>query len=257
MTSVSLAEGHVTIALPTSTPGTRREVLLVCGLVSSLLYVAMNVVSPLVWREYSSVSQTVSELSAIGAPTRAIWLPMAFLYTALVTVFGWGVREAAGSSRALRAVGDLVMVYGLLGLVWPFAPMHLRPALAAGGGMMTDTIHIALGIVTVLLMLLAIGFGATAFGRRFRVYSIATLVVLVVFGALTAVEAPAIGSNQPTPLIGVWERTNIAAFLLWVIVLSCMLLLGRRARPRATQSADTPCVQSRPREGASARHVGG
>ena len=227
MTSVSLAEGHVTVARPAAMAGTRHEVLLVCGLVSSLLYVAMNIVSPLVWREYSSVSQTVSELSAIGAPTRAIWLPMAFLYTALVTIFAWGVREAAGSSRALRTVGDLVMVYGLLGLVWPFAPMHLRPALASGGGSITDTIHIALGIVTVLLMLLAIGFGAAAFGRRFRLYSLTTIGVLLIFGALTAIEAPAISSNQPTPLIGVWERANIAAFLLWVIVLSCMLLLGR------------------------------
>lgn len=227
MTSISIAEGRATVVPPTSTAGTRHEVLLVCGLVSSLLYVAMNIVSPLVWREYSSISQTVSELSAIGAPTRAIWLPMAFLYTALVTAFGWGVREAAGSSRALRSVGNLVMVYGLLGVVWPFAPMHLRPALAAGGGTLTDTIHIALGIVTVLLMLLTLGFGAAAFGRRFRIYSVATIAVLFACGALTAVEAPAISSNQPTPLIGVWERANIAAFLLWVIVLSCMLLLGR------------------------------
>jgi hypothetical protein len=169
----------------------------------------------------------VSELSAIGAPTRAIWLPMGFLYTALVTAFGWGVRQAAGESRALRTVGGLVSVYGLLGLIWPFAPMHLRPALAAGDGSLTDTIHITLGIVTVLLMLLAIGFGAAAFGRRFRVYSIATLIVLFVCGALTALEAPAISSNQPTPLIGVWERINIGAFLLWVMVLSCMLLIGR------------------------------
>ena len=39
------------------------------GVVSSLLYVTMNIVTTLVWREYSSASQTVSELSAIGAPT--------------------------------------------------------------------------------------------------------------------------------------------------------------------------------------------
>jgi Protein of unknown function (DUF998) len=177
----------------------------------------------------------VSELSAIGAPTRAIWLPMAFLYTALVTIFGWGVRRSAGESRALRIAGGLVMVYGLLGLVWPFAPMHLRVALAAGGGTLTDTIHIALGIVTVVLMLCAIGFGAAAFGRRFRIYSITTLIVLFVCGALTALEAPGISSNQPTPLIGVWERINIGAFLVWVIVLSCMLLSGQRpsASPRS------------------------
>ena len=144
---------------------------------------------------------------------------MAFLYTALVTAFGWGVRQAAGESRALRTVGGLLIVYGLLGLIWPFAPMHLRPALAAGDGSLTDTIHITLGIVTVLLMLVAIGFGAAAFGRRFQLYSVTTLIVLLICGALTVLQAPAIGSNQPTPLIGVWERINIGVFLLWVIVL--------------------------------------
>jgi hypothetical protein len=227
MTTVDFAESRATMAAPRPIAGTRREVLLVFGLVSSFLYVTMNIVSTLVWREYSSASQTVSELSAIGAPTRAIWLPMGFLYTALVTAFGMGVRKAGGESRALRTAGGLLMVYGLLGLIWPFAPMHLRPALAAGGGSLTDTIHIILGIVTVSLMLLAIGFGAAAFGRRFRIYSIATLVVLFVFGVLTALEAPGISSNRPTPLIGVWERINIGAFLLWVIVLACLLLIGR------------------------------
>ena len=227
MTTVDFAERNATVARPRPIAGSPPEVLLVFGVVSSCLYVTMNIVSALVWREYSSVTQTVSELSAIGAPTRAIWLPMAFLYTALVTAFGMGVRQAAEESRALRTVGGLLIVYGLLGIVWPFAPMHLRPALAAAGGTLSDTIHIALGIVTVFLMLLAIGFGAAAFGQRFRVYSIATLIVLLICGALTALEAPAISTNQPTPLIGVWERINIGAFLLWVTVLSCTLLIGR------------------------------
>ena len=236
MTTVDIAERSAAVAHATPRTGTRREVPLVFGVVSSFLYITMNIVTALVWRSYSSASQTVSELSAIDAPTRAIWLPMAFLYTALVTIFGWGVREAAGESSALRITGNLLIIYGLLGLVWPFAPMHLRPALAAGGGSLTDTIHIALGVVTVFLMLLAIGIGASAFGRRFRLYSIATLVVLVACGALTALEAPGISANQPTPLIGVWERLDIGAFLLWVIVLSCALLV----RPHDGRSFATP-----------------
>ena len=37
--------------------------------------------------------------------------------------------------------------------------------------------HIVVTGVNSLLVLLAIGFGATAFGKRFRVYSIGTLLV--------------------------------------------------------------------------------
>jgi hypothetical protein len=49
-------------------------------------------------------------------------------------------------------------------------------------------------------------------------------VVLLLFGALTFIDAPGVAVNQPTPFIGVWERINIGVFLLWVVVLSVVLL---------------------------------
>ncbi|MEQ1573255.1 MAG: DUF998 domain-containing protein [Vicinamibacterales bacterium] len=201
-----------------------RKTLLVCGILSSMLYVAMNVFIPMRWEGYSSASQTISELSAIGAPTRSLWVLPAAFYTVLVTAFGWGVWKSANRVRALRIVGGVIVAYGALGLVWPFAPMHLREVLAAGGSTPSDTMHIVLGCVTVVLMLLAMAFGAAAFGRRFRLYSIASLATLVVFGALTFVDAPRLAANLPTPWMGVWERINLGVFLLWVVVLAGALL---------------------------------
>jgi hypothetical protein len=119
---------------------------------------------------------------------------MAFLYTALVTAFGWEFG-AVGESRALRTVGGLLIVYGLLGLIWPFAPMHLRPALAAGDGSLTDTIHITLGIVTVLLMLVAIGFGGGPDAGSGLFHRDAHRVVRLWRSHGT--EAPAISSTSP------------------------------------------------------------
>ncbi len=214
-----------------------QQVLLVCGITSSLLYVAMNVFIPMQWAGYSSASQTVSELSAIGAPTRPLWLLPGAVYTALVTAFGWGVWRSAGQAGPLRIAGGLILAYGALGLLWPFAPMHLRETLAAGGGTWSDTMHLVLASVTVLFMLLAIGFGAAAFGKRFRVYSIGSLVILFTFGVLTFWDAPGLAANLPTPWLGVWERINIGVFLLWVVVLAIMLLrTGDRvatSRPRS------------------------
>ena len=197
-----------------------RETLLVCGIVSSLLYVAMNVLVPMQWEGYSSASQTVSELSAIGAPTRPQWVLLGIAYTLLVTAFGFGVWRSARLSRPLRVVGGLMVAYGVISLAWPLAPMHLR----GEGFTLTDTMHVILAAVTVFLMLLAIGFGTAAFGKRFRLYSIATLVMLFAFGALTFRESPRIAANLPTPWIGVWERINIGVFLLWIVVLAIALL---------------------------------
>ena len=94
----------------------------------------------------------------------------------LVAAFGWGVLASSRRNGPLRIAGGLLVAYGVIGLAWP--PMHLREVLAAGGGTLTDTMHIVFAMVTVLLMSLAIGFGAAAFGKRFRLYSIATMVIL-------------------------------------------------------------------------------
>src|SRR5205807_4883143 len=69
-----------------------RRALLVCGIASSLLYVAMTVIVPMRWPAYQSASQTISELSAVDAPTRPIWVPLGVAYSLLVAAVGWGVR---------------------------------------------------------------------------------------------------------------------------------------------------------------------
>ncbi len=203
-----------------------RKTLLICGIASSLLYAAMNIFVAMQWQSYSSFSQTVSELSAIGAPTRPLWIALGTVYTLLVAGFGVGIWLSAGRNRPLRIIGGLLIFYGILGLFWP--PMHRREVLAAGGGTLTDTMHIAFAMVTVVLMMLAIAFGAAAFGKRFRLYSIVTIVILLAFGGLTSMNASRVGANLPTPWIGVWERINIGVFLLWVVVLAVILLREKR-----------------------------
>jgi hypothetical protein len=195
-----------------------RQLLLACGIVSSLLYGAM--IWAIRYEGYSLVSQVPSELTAIGAPTQSLWASLAWIYTALVMAFGWGLWASAGRNRLVRIVGGLILAYASLGLLWPFAAMHQREVLAAGGGTLSDTMHVVLGGVTVFLMFLAIGFGAAAFGKRFRLYSIVSIVVLLAFGALTFLEAPLLETNLPTPWIGLWERINISVFLVWVVALA-------------------------------------
>ena len=200
---------------------TWRKALLVCGVVSSLLYAAM--IWGIRYEGYSPMSQVPSELTAIGAPTQALWARLGWFYTVLIAAFAIGVWRSAGGNRAVRVVGGLLLAYASLGLLWPFAAMHQREVLAAGRGTFSDTLHVALAAVTVFLMFLAIGVGATAFSKRFRLYSIATVVVLLAFGGLTFLEAPRLQMNLPTPWIGLWERINITVFLIWIGMLAAVL----------------------------------
>jgi multimeric flavodoxin WrbA len=213
---------------------TVRKFLLACGVLSSLLYVAMNVAVPLQWDGYDAASQTISELSAIGAPTRTLWLLPCCVYSALVTAFGWGVWSSARRTRTLRVVGGLMVVYGLTGFVWPFAPMHLR----GNEFSLTDSMHLTLGMVTFVLYSLALGFGAASFGRRFRLYSVATFVIMIASGILMGLDAPRIAENLPTPWVGIWERISLGATMLWVAVLAAVQLrTGQERRPDAVPAA--------------------
>ena len=73
-------------------------------------------------------------------------------------------------------------------------------------------------------MLIMMGFGVGAFGMKFRIYTIASMVLHLFFGVLTSIEAPNIPTNRPTPWIGVWERINIGIFMLWIAVFAFTLL---------------------------------
>lgn len=199
-----------------------QKTLLICGILSSLLYVAMNIFVPVLYPGYDSLSQTVSELSAIGAPTRSVWVMLAIIYSFLLATFGWGVRQAAGDKHSLRIAGTLLIVYAIVGLVWP--PMHQREVLAAGGGTLTDSMHIAFTGVAVILMLMIMGFSAASIGNGFLLYSVTTMAIMLFFGSLTGLQAPQLEANLPTPLMGVWERVSIGSFLLWIVVLAILFL---------------------------------
>jgi len=198
------------------------KTLLICGILSSLLYVLMNIFVPMGFEGYSIPSQTVSELSAIDAPTRTLWVWLAVLYILLFAAFGWGVRMAAKRSRSLRIVAVLIIVYVIINLYWP--PMHLR----GNKPRVTDTLHIIWAMITLLLMVFIMGFGAAPLGKGFRFFTIATFVVFITFGVLIGTEAPGIPQNFRTPHIGTWGRINIGAYMLWVIVFA-VALLNRKA----------------------------
>jgi len=204
--------------------------LLICGILSSLLYVLMNIFVPLLFEGYNIPSQTVSELSAINAPTRTLWVFLAIVYILLFAAFGWGVWKSANGNRSLRIVATLIMVYAIINVYWP--PMHLR----GNEPTLTDTLHIVWAMVTITMMMLIMGFGAAALGKPFRLYTIATFIVFLTFGVLIGIEAPGIPKNLPTPRIGIWERFNIGAYMLWVIMFAIALLHGQKTEEFLKQS---------------------
>lgn len=195
-----------------------KRILLTCGVASSALYVLINIFVPLGFEGYNYSTHTVSELSAISAPTRGLWVILASVYILLFAAFSAGVWRMSHENRLLRIIARLMFVYSVVNFYWP--PMHLR----GNEPTLTDTLHIVWAGITVLLMTLIMGFGAAAFGKRFRWYTIISMLMYIVFGVLTGLQAPNIPVDGPTPLIGIWERVNILIFMAWIVVFAVILL---------------------------------
>ena len=194
--------------------------LLACGLLSSLLYLLSDIVGALSYPDYDYVGQAISEMSAIGAPTADLLAPFYMLYSVLFALFGAGVWFAAGRRPSLRWSAGFIIALAALGIGWPLSPMNMRghePTL-------TDTTHLALGAASTSLILAIIATGAAAFGRPLRIYSVATALVMLVFGYLMSLDVPRVPEGLPTPWLGMNERIMMAAWLLWMAVLSVTLL---------------------------------
>ncbi|HET7818378.1 MAG TPA: DUF998 domain-containing protein [Bacteroidia bacterium] len=206
----------------TSTWHKLRNPLLLCGIIASILYPLTDVIASYTWKAYDVNSQTVSELFAINAPSRSVVVPLFIAYSVFVYFFGWGIWLSAGDKRPLRIAAILIIskeVMGLLGTL--FTPIHLRGI----PGDMRDVWH---GIITaagvLFCMFPAMGFGAAAFEKPFRIYSIITMAVFITFGTLSGFMGDALSKNEPTPWMGIYERINIYGYMIWVIVFAILLV---------------------------------
>jgi hypothetical protein len=195
-----------------------RKVLLACGGLASVLWVGTDILAAIRYEGYRYADQAVSELSAIGAPTRAFVVPLIAIHSVLALAFGFGVWAAARHGRPLRFTGGLLIGLGIVDVLAPLFPMPLD------GNLQQEALHLIHTGLTVLLMLLAIGFGATANGRWFLVFSITTIVVLVLLGAWAGLKAPGVAADRPIPWFGARERINIYGYMLWRLVLAIGLL---------------------------------
>jgi hypothetical protein len=212
-----------------------RKALLVCGVLSSALYITADVYAWSQYPGYSPVSQAFSELLAEGAPTRPFMVAVAGApYNLLVAALGVGVWMSPGRRLLSRITGALLALYAAIsylgGTVFQMDPRGIE-------GSARTMLHERATVVMVVSMLLAMGIGAFLLGSRFRRYSLGTLATVVVFAGLTFQQVAKLAADEPAPWLGLIERVNIYAWMAWVAVLAISLLCARmERRQRAIQA---------------------
>ena len=191
------------------------EIATVCGVASPLTYIATDIIAATRYPGFSYADQAVSELFAIGAPNSSLVVRGVTVSSSLLLVFAAGMWRYCTGSRLRRAIAAMLACSAVNALVlWNFFPMHMRGAKPT----FTDTMHLVLAANP--YWMLALIFAAIAFRGAFRWYSVATIVVLLALGSYGFSFAAAVASNQPTPWMGLSERTAQYADGLWQMVLA-------------------------------------
>lgn len=221
--------------------GTHRAAALIacCGILSPAIYVAADVIAARRYPGYSYADQAVSELFAIGAPTSAFVVVCFTISSALLLCFAIGAWWLAAGRRRVHLLAITLAASAINSLVlWTAFPMHMRGAAPT----LTDTMHLILAANP--FWLLSLIFGAAAFRDGFRVYSIATIVLLVALAIYGFSYAPAVMTNGPTPWMGLAERVAQYGHGLWTAVLALVLWRASKARvEKSTKPSSSPGLE--------------
>jgi len=210
-----------------------RKILLLCGVLASIAYVATDLLSAIFFGRYHNfTSQAISELMAIRAPSeRLADVINVLVFGPLMIAFGVGVWMSPGRPRLMRATAGLIVASALLGLTIPtLFEMNVR---GSGGDPRADLLHILVTLALWLVMSTFMGTAAFVRGPLFRWYSFASIAVMLLFGALTGIVGWPMLRGQPTPWMGLLERISIGAHLLWVVVFAVALARAATAHDRS------------------------
>jgi hypothetical protein len=204
--------------------------LLMCGFAAATLYVVGDIVAGFAYkssRPYSFKDQWISELTARGSPVRPGMVTVVTIHDLLLIAFGIGVWRAGADAqnRSLRWSGVALIAAHAFGLLihsfFPMTSRWLEPT-------SSDWMHPASSAVWGIGISVAIVLAAVAIRGWFRWFSIASLVVILGFTALSSVAIQGIEEND-TPWAGAFERVSAYGFMVWLVGLAWVTLRPYRA----------------------------
>ncbi|MCW3975193.1 MAG: DUF998 domain-containing protein [Candidatus Bathyarchaeota archaeon] len=200
-----------------------KKLLFYGGIFGPLVFLLVDIIGGIITPDYNYIINAVSELTQAGSENTYL-LGSLFLISAIMTIaFGIGMllNYKDRRSKLLFTASILIITTGifsgLTGTIFPMDPFNSEMTFA--GIMHIILTGISAVFVMLLILMIGIGFHREKQWKSFRLYSIITVIIMVVFGGLT----PALIMNS-IPLLGFFERIVIYAYLLWFFVLAFKLL---------------------------------
>lgn len=202
------------------------QILSVCGALSALVYLAHVVVGGILLPEYNHMTQTISELTATGAPNASFLRVLTTIYGALAIVFSVSLFmwfRKTGFNKAAKTGAILLIIMEIVSLVgYGLFPLE--------GGTEMDPANMGHLVVTGIVVLctitcgffISVGLKKTVF-KGTGIFIFVCAIIMVLSGGLTPVS---MANNLP--IAGLVERINIFTLQLWIFVLSLRILFADR-----------------------------
>jgi hypothetical membrane protein len=205
------------------------KLLVLAAIPAVVVYGIGDVISGLLYNGYSFKDQAISELSAFGSPVRPLMATLILIHGALLLAFGIGILRVA-RRRSVRWIGWLLVAgFFIVGLwnhtIWAMSSRALETGF-------NDTMHISLTMVFTLLVVAMMVLSAVAYRGWFRLYTMATLLFVAVFGGAAGSAIRGIEEND-TPWAGGFERINAYAYFAWLVVLAVTVMRRELGASRA------------------------
>ena len=200
-----------------------RKFMYYGGILSPIFFVLVDIIGGMITPDYSRIINAVSELTQAGSENIYLLSSLFFISAVMGIGFGIGIVTEFSYSRSklIFSGGILIIINGifsgLTGTIFPMDPFNVDITFAG-------TMHIILTALNALMIMLLIPMMGIGFYRErqwvsFRLYSIITLLLIVIFGGST----PVLMMND-IGLLGLFERIVIYSYLLWFFVLAFKLI---------------------------------
>lgn len=204
------------------------------GVAAFLSYLAAVVFSPLAYPGYNRLAQAVSDLSAIDAPSRALWGQLSAVYNVcnIVCVTLVCVFVRGKCNKRIR-----IGIYLFTAMNWVSAIGYALFPLSGSGnnGTFQDIMHVY--VVTVLVVLLSVASLATIMIGGYRDKNHRSIAVFATI-ALAIMLIGAIGTNVvPKEYFGVPERFSTFSAVGFTAVLGVFLFFDFEIKKKSAPAA--------------------
>jgi hypothetical protein len=195
------------------------QIITLSGAFSAVVYLAHVVLGGILWPEYSHIVNTISELTADGAPNAPLLRVFTTVYGVLAVVFAVSLLLAFRALKVRKAakIGAILLIIMEVASLVGYGLFPLSDSTEMN---VQNIGHIAVTVIVVLTTVtcgffIGAGLLKTESCKKLGVFMLICASVMVAAGLMSPVTLA-----TGWPVAGLVERFNIFTLQLWIFVLS-------------------------------------